>query len=240
MYVSTLFCLVKSTGYRPVSDSLTGITILNIASNTSHNKSFWIAKYIPSYPLCHWWAAEECYVNITYVTMSIVFFEFSSEKVCCFIRISMRSIDLNYLKRFGNSYFVKGFVAVLHCCGVIQPHFNLGNARSETRKQFSCRVFGIEKVLFCIEYRLNFDFAKVNLRPSQEFIFCFSFRVNKKLMRLSVDGRVNAKRSSILFDESSPIPSEVSTNHCNIQRFVYHSLKLRFECALWPYLHSAK
>ncbi|XP_065055812.1 GTPase-activating protein CdGAPr-like isoform X2 [Rhopilema esculentum] len=32
--------------------------------------------------------------------------------------------------------------------------------------------------------------------------------VNRKLMRLSVDGRVNAKRSSILFDKTMPVPSE--------------------------------
>jgi len=43
------------------------------------------------------------------------------------------------------------------------------------------------------------------------YCLCSFSRVNKKLMRLSVDGRVNAKRSSILFDESSPIPSENET-----------------------------
>ena len=42
---------------------------------------------------------------------------------------------------------------------------------------------------------------------SRVFVFC---RINKKLMRLSVDARTSAKqRQSLMFDDSSPIPSKV-------------------------------
>eukprot|EP00794_Sanderia_malayensis_P011263 gene11263-12443_t len=51
--------------------------------------------------------------------------------------------------------------------------------------------------------------AKEQLNSNNEIQFDPAIQtINKKLMRLSVDDRINAKRSSLLFDDSAPVPSK--------------------------------